>query len=82
MLIETLRSAPAATIDDLLQIMTAIDSQLPDADGLKWFNRLYLQVTRSVRQAVSGTAFRDTRFMSDLDGRVVSDFSRTCSVRL
>jgi Family of unknown function (DUF5995) len=82
MLTETLRSAPARTIDDVLSMMAAIDSQLPDPDGLKWFNRLYLQVTRSVRQAVAGTAlhptalgegaagaplFRDARFMSELD---------------
>ena len=47
--------------------MTAIDERLPDSDGLKWFNRLYLQVTRSVRQAVAGPAFHDARFMSELD---------------
>ena len=67
MLTETLSSAPARSIDDVLSIMTAIDSHLPDTDGLKWFNRLYLQVTRSVRQAVAGTTFRDPRFMSELD---------------
>jgi len=67
MLTETLRSAPATSIDDVLAIMTAIDSQLPDADGLKWFNRLYLQVTRSVRHAVAGTTFHDARFMTELD---------------
>jgi Family of unknown function (DUF5995) len=67
MLTETLRSAPATSIDDVLSIMTAIDSQLPDADGLKWFNRLYLQVTRSVRHAVASPGFRDARFMTELD---------------
>jgi hypothetical protein len=67
MLIETLRSVPARSIDDVLSIMTAIDTQLPDTDGLKWFNRLYLQVTRSVRQAVSAATFHDARFMSALD---------------
>src|SRR5512145_1163766 len=67
MLTETLRSTPVSSIDQVLEIMAAIDLQLPDADGLKWFNRLYLQVTRSVRQAVGGTAFRDARFMAELD---------------
>jgi uncharacterized protein DUF5995 len=67
MLTETLRSAPVSSIDQVLEIMTAIDHQLSDADGLKWFNRLYLQVTRSVRQAVGGAAFRDARFMAELD---------------
>ena len=67
MLTAILRSAPVTSIDEVLSIMTAIDGRLPDADGLKWFNRLYLQVTQSVRQAVGGTAFRDARFMTELD---------------
>jgi len=67
MLTDILSTAPVSTIDEVLSIMTAIDDRLPDGDGLKWFNRLYLQVTRGVREAVSGTTFRDTRFMSALD---------------
>jgi hypothetical protein len=67
MLKNALRAAPVSSIDGVLSVMTGIDTALPDSDGLKWFNRLYLQVTRSVRQAVSGTAFRDARFMTDLD---------------
>ena len=67
MLKEALRGAPVSSIDEVLAVMTAIDTALPDSDGLKWFNRLYLQVTRSVRQAVRGTAFRDARFMTELD---------------
>jgi len=66
-LIEILRAAPASSIDEVLSIMTAIDRRLSDSDGLKWFNRLYLRVTQSVRQAVGGTAFHDARFMSELD---------------
>jgi hypothetical protein len=67
MLTDILRAAPASTIDEVLAIMTAIDGRLPDRDGLKWFNRLYLQVTRSVRQAVAGSFYRDVRFMTELD---------------
>jgi len=67
MLKEALRGTPVSSIDGVLSVMTAIDAALPDADGLKWFNRLYLQVTRGVRQAVTGTAFRDARFMTELD---------------
>jgi hypothetical protein len=66
-LTDILRPAPVSSIDEVLSIMTAIDSRLPDSDGLKWFNRLYLRVTQSVRQAVGSTAFRDARFMSELD---------------
>ena len=67
MLTDILKPAPVSSIDEVLSIMTAIDSCLPDSDGLKWFNRLYLQVTRSVRQAINRPAFRDARFMSELD---------------
>jgi hypothetical protein len=67
MLTDVLAPAPVSSIDEVLSIMTSVDGRLPDSDGLKWFNRLYLQVTRSVRQAVSGPSFRDARFMSELD---------------
>jgi Family of unknown function (DUF5995) len=67
MLLDILRLAPVSSIDEVLSIMTAIDGRLPDSDGVKWFNRLYLQVTRSVRHAISGPAFRDARFMTELD---------------
>jgi hypothetical protein len=67
MLTDLLRTSPVSSIDEVLAIMTAIDHRLPDSDGVKWFNRLYLQVTRSVRQAVGGPAFRDARFMTELD---------------
>ena len=32
--------------------MNAIDQDLPDSDGVKWFNRLYLRVTMGVASAV------------------------------
>jgi hypothetical protein len=67
MLTDIVKPAPVSSIDDVLSIMTAIDSRLPDSDGVKWFNHLYLQVTRSVQQAVTGPAFRDPQFMSKLD---------------
>jgi len=67
MLTDILKPAPVSSIDEVLSIMTAIDTCLPDSDGVKWFNRLYLQVTRSVRQAINPPAFRDPRFMSELD---------------
>jgi len=67
MLTDILKQTPVSSIDDVLSIMTAIDSCLPDSDGLKWFNRLYMQVTRSIKQAVNPPAFRDARFMSELD---------------
>ena len=49
-LIQILDRAPVHSIEDAIAIMKAIDESLPDSDGVKWFNRLYLRVTVSVRQ--------------------------------
>jgi hypothetical protein len=44
-----LRTLPAnATIVDVLARMEALESQLGPDDGVRWFNRLYLEVTRRV----------------------------------
>ena len=59
---------PARSIDDVIAMMTVIDETLPDADGVKWFNRLYLRVTVSVNAAGgTSTSFRDPAFLRRLD---------------
>ena len=67
MLTDILLRTPARSIDDVVAVMTAIDEALPDDDGLKWFNRLYLRVTVSVRKAVEKATFRDLEFLGALD---------------
>jgi uncharacterized protein DUF5995 len=67
MLTDILRRTPARSIDEVVGVMTAIDAALPDDDGLKWFNRLYLRVTASVRKAVEEATFRDPAFLAALD---------------
>jgi hypothetical protein len=67
-LADILNRRPATSIDDVVSMMTDIASTLPDADGLKWFNHLYMQVTLGVRAVVGdGQAFRDPAFLSTLD---------------
>lgn len=41
-------AAEPTTIPQVIAVMEQIDAALPDADGLKWFNRLYATVTRKV----------------------------------
>ena len=41
------------TIDDVLATMRAIDRRLPDGDGVKWFNFLYLEVTETLAASAS-----------------------------
>jgi uncharacterized protein DUF5995 len=62
-----LKDAPVRSIGEAISVMAAIDETLPDGDGVKWFNRLYLRVTTSVQRAVQGAVFRDPRFLSELD---------------
>jgi len=62
-----LSGPPAASIDDVVRVMTAIDTALAPTDGLWWFNHLYLQVTLNVRTAMTATAFNDAAFLERLD---------------
>jgi Family of unknown function (DUF5995) len=57
----------AATIDDVLERMAAIDAALPRKDGVAFFNRMYWQVTRLVQQAVDASAFEAGDFLARLD---------------
>lgn len=67
MLTDVLQQCPVQTIDQVVAVMSAIDQRLPDADGVKWFNRLYLLVTTSVRKAVDQGTFADAAFLVQLD---------------
>jgi hypothetical protein len=62
-----LNAAPVRSIQDAITLMEAIDETLPDNDGLKWFNRLYLRVTTSVGAAVQSATFNDAAFLATLD---------------
>ncbi|MGE5814796.1 MAG: DUF5995 family protein [Acidobacteriota bacterium] len=64
---QTVNLRPSASIDDVVRNMTTIDGALPDDDGVKWFNRLYLRVTIAVRSAAAGATFRDRAFLELLD---------------
>ena len=57
----------AQTIPDVVAMMTALDQELPPNDGVRWFNHLYLEVTRSVGQAVTTETFADRAFLERLD---------------
>ncbi len=70
MLESVLTGRPARSVAEVLALMHAIDAALPDDDGVKWFNRLYLRVTAAVAAelAVAGTApSGDDDFLARLD---------------
>lgn len=62
-----LTARPVHTVEEVIAVMNAIDGRLEDRDGLKWFNRLYLRVTVSVKNALATAAFHDPAFMARLD---------------
>ncbi len=67
MLSELITRRRASSIAEVVDIMTMLDRELSDTDGLWWFNHLYLRVTLAVRSAVTTTAFRDPSFLERLD---------------
>jgi hypothetical protein len=62
-----LEAAPVSSVEEAIVLMTRIDGFLPDSDGVKWFNRLYLRVTDNVAAALTHAQFRDPAFLTTLD---------------
>jgi len=65
-------SAPPASIADVIGTMQSIDALCVDVDGLKWFNRLYLQVTEEVAVRCAAGGFGDVPWMIELDVQFAS----------
>ncbi len=56
-----------ATVADVLDRLEAIDAALPPSDGVKWFNKLYLEVTRQVVASVPDLHQAAPGFLEALD---------------
>jgi Family of unknown function (DUF5995) len=59
-------SAPQS-IGEVLAGMRAMDALFLDGDGLRWFHRLYLQVTEAVAARLAGGGFANGTWLADLD---------------
>ena len=57
------------SISDVVGILEAIEVAAADADGLKWFKLLYLQVTQAVEARVNSGGFADSAWIAELDVR-------------
>lgn len=55
------------TIAEVLGLMQQIDHICDQADGLKWFNWLYMAVTQAVKAKVDAGAFQDGAWLTELD---------------
>lgn len=60
-------STPVSTIQDVIDVMTRIDTELADDDGLKWFNSLYLTVTQAVGEQTREHMWNDPAWLARLD---------------
>jgi len=66
-LLQIVTGAKPTTIDGAIDWMTRFDAGLPDNDGLKWFNWLYLLVTKSVRNQPPAPAWKHPQWLNRLD---------------
>ena len=66
-LLQIVTAAARTTIDDVINVMQIIDDVLPNNDGLKWFNMLYLMVTREVHHHPPADGWRDVDWITHLD---------------
>lgn len=65
-LLNLLRTLPQS-VANVLQTMQSIEAICGDADGLKWFNWLYLQVTQAVEMRIASGGFTDPAWLAELD---------------
>lgn len=63
----TLTRTPTQSIADVLQTMRSIDTICSSADGLRWFNWLYMHVTQAVEARIAAGGFTDGPWLAELD---------------
>ena len=55
------------TIDEVISQMETLDSSVPGDDGLKWFNSLYLLVTKEVKDHPPSSGWKNPAWLTRLD---------------
>jgi Family of unknown function (DUF5995) len=65
-LLQTISTSVANTIDGVLALMQRLDALLPNDDGLKWFNLIYLRMTESIRSSLQTGEWENRRFLERL----------------
>jgi Family of unknown function (DUF5995) len=61
-----LTDPPVASVAEAIQRLQAIQAQLAADDGVRHFNRMYLEVTEAFQQRVGAGFFQDPPFMERL----------------
>ena len=66
-LLEIVSATAPTTISEVINVMQSIDGVLPNNDGLKWFNLLYLMVTTEIHDHPPADGWRDVLWITKLD---------------
>jgi hypothetical protein len=64
---QLIASTPVDTVGDVLSLLRALDGELVNEDGLKWFNLLYIAVTEGVRESSGGVQWENPKWLERLD---------------
>jgi hypothetical protein len=64
---QILASSAVTSIDDVITVLRDFDTVLPNDDGLKWFNLLYLRTSESIRDNPPQGGFENPRWVERLD---------------
>lgn len=59
--------ATLSTVQAVIEVMQNLDTTLRASDGVKWFNLLYLMVTKAVYEKLSAAGWNDVRWITQLD---------------
>ncbi|WP_336721835.1 DUF5995 family protein [Paraflavisolibacter sp. H34] len=59
-------SSKRETVADVVHVMQGLDALLPENDGLKWFNLMYLRTTEAVQAGPADGAWQSKKFLERL----------------
>jgi hypothetical protein len=66
-LAQIIAAGPINTVGDVIACLQKMDGVLPNDDGLKWFNLLYLKVSEGVRDHPPPGGWQSPRWLARLD---------------
>ncbi|MGH7930725.1 MAG: DUF5995 family protein [Candidatus Binatia bacterium] len=64
---ELIAAASLKTVPDVVALLRALDGELANDDGLKWFNLLYLSVTEGVEEKSAAVQWQNPKWLERLD---------------
>jgi hypothetical protein len=79
--VQIIDAAAPATIDEVVSLMQQIDDALDTSDGLKWFNLLYLMVTREIGNHRPANGWAAPAWVTRLDVVLPVSISRQSQIR-